>query len=85
MSNMRTPGGMVVDDAVFAEKRDLAETLRNDPVKFAKVQCEARQAIELIAPTAKGVSTRIRSSKKLGGLKKTKTTRGEEVYRTVLP
>jgi len=65
---------MVVDGAAFADMRELAETLRNDPVKFATVQCMARRAIELVASAAKGVSTRRRSSKKQWSLMKTKIT-----------
>jgi hypothetical protein len=64
LSELRTPGGTVVDEPAFERrKRVFAEQLRTDPGKF-KILKEAitEASLELFEPSAKGVRARKRSS-----------------------
>ncbi len=57
IAGLRSFGRYVTDDFV-AEKRALADALRNDPERFARFQAEAAQKLAKLPPAAKGVRRR---------------------------
>ena len=64
IAGLRSFGKYITDEDV-ARKRELAETLRRDPVFFAQMQQEAGAALAKIPPTAKGVRPSDHRRKKL--------------------
>jgi predicted amino acid dehydrogenase len=60
--------GKYLTDEDLAEKRALAERLRNDPELFARTRAEAAEKLARIPPSSKGVKTRKGPSRLLAAL-----------------
>jgi predicted amino acid dehydrogenase len=58
LSQLRTPGGIVVDEAAFEVKRVFTKQLRADHAKFKVLKQAVAEALQLIEPSSKGVRTR---------------------------
>jgi hypothetical protein len=66
LAPLRTVSGEVVTEEMLSEKRILAQELRSDKYKLARLRRETKAALDHIVPTSKGVKQR-------GGVR-TKTT-----------